>query len=158
MIRPAVPSDADMLARIHVQAWQETYPGLLPPEEIAARDLPFRLRQWRGALACGRTRIRVLPDLGFAQVGPQRDPKLAESYPDELYCLYLLRKAQGQGSGRAFLTAVRGSRPMTALVLQGNTRACTFYTASGADIIDTLPCRVGNSDAPEHVYAWPSPL
>ncbi|MEM7642133.1 MAG: GNAT family N-acetyltransferase [Pseudomonadota bacterium] len=157
MIRRATPADAEMLARLHVQAWQETYPGLLPPEEIAARDIPFRLRQWRGALAADTSRIRVLPDLSFAQAGPQRDIKLAETYADELYCLYLLRAAQGQGHGRALLASVRRPAAMTALVLAGNTRASRFYAASGARIIDTLPCRVGSTDTTEHVYAWPCP-
>lgn len=30
MIRPARPGGAGMIARIHVAAWAETYPGLLP--------------------------------------------------------------------------------------------------------------------------------
>ncbi|MEM7490071.1 MAG: GNAT family N-acetyltransferase, partial [Pseudomonadota bacterium] len=141
--RPATPADAEEIARLHVRAWQETYPGLLPPEEIAARDHPARLRQWQGALASDASRTVLLPGLGFAQAGPQRMADHAAAYPEELYCLYLLRAGQGRGHGRALLAAVGRDVPMTALVLEGNARACAFYAAAGAVVLDTLPCRIG---------------
>ncbi|MEM7710823.1 MAG: GNAT family N-acetyltransferase [Pseudomonadota bacterium] len=156
MIRPATPADAADIADIHVQAWDETYTDLVPPDEIAARDFPFRLHQWTTTLAAADTRTAFLPGLGFAQTGPQRLPHLAETHPDELYCLYLLRQGQGRGHARALLDAVRSDRAMTALVLAGNTRASAFYAAAGAVLIDTQPCRVGDTDTEEYVYAWPA--
>ncbi|MEM7488388.1 MAG: hypothetical protein AAF390_04605, partial [Pseudomonadota bacterium] len=59
------------------------------------------------------------------------------------------------GHGRALLAAVGRDVPMTALVLEGNARACAFYAAAGAVVLDTLPCRIGAATTREHVYAWP---
>lgn len=72
------PQDAVMLARIHIAAWQETYAGLLPMDEIErASDFDRRLAQWTAAIVSPELRIAMIDDLGFAQVGPQRDPGLA---------------------------------------------------------------------------------
>ena len=72
MIRPATVADIPDLARLHVQAWGESYAGLLPAAEIAARDIAARTAQWTSTIAAGTTRIMVLPGLGFAQTGAQR--------------------------------------------------------------------------------------
>lgn len=159
-IRPATPDDIDMLASIHVRAWRETYPGLLPESEIAARGPEVRRRQWAGQIARGQSRIAILPDLGFAQAGPQRDAILrADDIPQELYAIYLLRAAQGRGFGRALLAAVTmpDAGPMSALVLDGNAPAKAFYAATGAELWDTRKDRVGRTPIVEHAYVWHEP-
>ena len=158
--RPATPADVPMLARVHVQCWQETYTGLLPAAEIAARGIEQRRRQWTDQIAAGRSRIAVLPDLGFAQAGPQRDtPLLEQGFPLELYALYLLRAGQGRGLGLALLRAVirPGDGPMSALVLAGNQPAIRFYEASGARRLETRAEHVGAAPIEEHVYVWDRP-
>jgi GNAT superfamily N-acetyltransferase len=145
-IRPARPGDAETLASIHVAAWRETYPGLLPEAEIARHDLPYRLRQWQAMLGRGDTRIALAGDLGFAQMGPQRDSALAEEWPEELFAIYLLRAAQGTGLGRALLEAVAGETPFTAFVLDGNARAMAFYRKTGAEILGRTPLEDGWPD------------
>lgn len=157
MIHSATPDDIDMLARIHVQAWQETYAGLLPPSEIARRDIATRRAQWQHQIAAGTSRIAVVPDQGFAQMGPQRDaPLQAAGYGDELYALYLLRAGQGRGLGRALFDAVRGDAAFSALVLDGNVRACAFYEAVGGHLHETRAEQVGDVAIMERVYVWPA--
>ena len=131
-IRPPAPRDVPMLARLHVQCWEETYRGLLPASDLAAKTLEVRLQQWSRILTQGGSRIALAPGLGFAQMGPQRErrPETA-GYPDELYCIYLLRQAHGTGLGQALLDAVRGAAPFTAVVVEGNARACAFYEKQG---------------------------
>ncbi len=156
-IRHARPEDAPMLAGIHVAAWAETYHGLLPDTEIARYDHELRTRQWARQIATGTSRIRLAPGLGFAQVGPQRDPALAaRGYRDELLALYLLGAAQGRGLGRALFAAALGPRPdpMSALVLDGNARACRFYERSGARHADTLSETVDGVDIRDRLYLW----
>ena len=132
-VRLATPGDAGMIARIHVAAWRETYPGLLPEEEIARRDFAMRLRQWENQIARGGSRIVVAPELGFAQAGPQRDETRAEAWPRELYAIYILEAAKGTGIGAALLEAALADDPgpFTALVLVGNDRALAFYEKTG---------------------------
>ena len=154
-IRSATPDDAPMLARIHVQSWQETYHGLLPQSELDARPFEVRLAQWRGQIARGVSRIAALPGLGFAQMGPQRssDAPVA-GYPEELYCLYLLAEAHGTGQGLLLLNAVRGAAPFTALVLAGNARACGFYEKTGGRLLETRPDHIGHAEISERVYGF----
>jgi len=81
-IRFATTDDVDELARVHVQAWRETYPGILPEAKIAMRGEAYRQKQWTSQLTAGGTRIAVAPGYGFAQMGPQRAKDLATAYPD----------------------------------------------------------------------------
>lgn len=158
MIRAARPADAPMLARLHVQSWRETYPGLLPETEIAARGYKVRLAQWRNQIARGDSRIALLPDLGFAQMGPQRDAGFARAgYPEELYCIYLLHAGQGRGQGRALLGAVRGEAPFTALVLAGNGPACGFYRAMGGTELLRRMDHVGLAATEEIAFGFGAP-
>jgi GNAT superfamily N-acetyltransferase len=129
--RKARPEDAEMIAALHVTAWQETYGTLLPRAEIDRHDIASRRALWQAALTSPRSRIAIIPDIGFAAMGPQRDPSLSADYPDELLALYVLRRHHGQGHGDALLSAVRGRAPFTAWVLSGNTRAQTFYARRG---------------------------
>lgn len=115
---------------MHVACWAETYGGLLPVSEIARYGLAFRQAQWTKALDSGAGRTFWVRDVGFGMMGPQREAALAAEWPDELYALYLLRRYQGQGVGRALLDALRGG-PFTATVVAGNLRAERFYAAAG---------------------------
>jgi len=51
MIRRATPADVDSIARVHVQAWRESYSALMPQGAIDARSVETRANQWRGTLA-----------------------------------------------------------------------------------------------------------
>lgn len=155
MLRPATVADAPMLARLHVQTWRETYPGLLPDAEIASRTIETRTAQWTAQFAAGTSRIVVIPDLGFAQSGPQRgDLSLAPRYPDELQALYLLRAGQGRGLGQALFQAVRGEVPFTAMVLDANTRACRFYERYGGVLLDVRDELIGQTLVRDRIYGW----
>lgn len=154
-IRPAQPEDAERLATIHVTAWSETYPGLLPQEEIDRRDHAFRYRQWQGNLTRGVSRVAIAADVGFAEVGPQRENDLAEAWPEELYALYVLKAAQGTGLGHALLASVAGRRPFTALALDGNHRALAFYRKTGATLLGRRPNAPGWPD--DLLLGWRDP-
>ena len=156
---PHPPTFADIpaLAALHAQAWRETYPGLLPEDDIARMTDPAQLhRIWAAVLGRGDARAVWLPGQGFAVIGPQRDAALAGAgYPEELWMTYLLRAAQGRGVGRALLSAVRSASAFTALVVAGNTRACGFYAAQGGILLDTRAERIGTTPITERVYGWP---
>lgn len=39
------------MAQLHVQCWQESYVGLMPPELLSKHDFTARLALWQGLLA-----------------------------------------------------------------------------------------------------------
>lgn len=155
MIRPALLDDTDTLVRLHAQAWRETYPGLLPEDEIARMTAPDRLAtRWQANLARGDLRIAYAPDLGFAVMGPQREAAHKTDYPEELWAIYLIRAGQHRGLGQALLTRVAAKEAFTARVVEGNDPACRFYAARGGQVIDRQPEQIGISDIIELTFGW----
>jgi GNAT superfamily N-acetyltransferase len=154
-----------MIARLHIAAWRETYPGLLPQDAIdRACSVTARQVQWTKAITrartCGEGRIAVLDDLGFAMIGPQRDAGLAAmGYPEELWSIYLLRAGQGRGMGLTLLRHALGAnpQPFTACVVAGNATACSFYESRGGQLLTTRADKLGDTPILEHVYGWPAP-
>ncbi|MGL6208672.1 MAG: GNAT family N-acetyltransferase [Paracoccaceae bacterium] len=149
------PADAEAIARLHVQAWAESYAGLLPAAEIARYDLPRRVAQWRGTLEAGVSRASWVPGAGFASAGVQRDAGLlAAGYPEEVYAIYLLASAQRRRLGWALLRAVVTGQPFSTLVIEGNDQACRFYERSGGRWMATRDDRIGETPIRERVYVW----
>jgi hypothetical protein len=50
-IRPAARADVDGIARVHVQAWWESYQRLVPPEAFERYSMDLRLAQWGATLS-----------------------------------------------------------------------------------------------------------
>ena len=104
--------------------------------------LPTRIERWRTILANQpadeRTWVVIQHGqvVGFVGTGPSRD---ADASPEtaEVYAVYLLQEAAGQGIGRAlFGYAVddlrqRGFRRATLWMLASNERTRAFYEAAG---------------------------
>ena len=112
MIRPARRADAPAIARVHVASWHETYPGLVPGWEIAARTYEDRLALWSGVLADPATETATFVAeadgavAGFGMAGPQRTQALRDlCHSAEVWTLYVLRAVQGHGTGRALMDA-----------------------------------------------------
>ncbi|WP_285727168.1 GNAT family N-acetyltransferase [Psychromicrobium xiongbiense] len=135
LVRPLRPSDADAVAHVHVQAWRETYAGLLSPAFLAALRVEDRAALWR--------RVAENPDVtsrhwvaeadgvvvGFAGVRPM--PAAEAVRPEELWGLYLLQSYQGLGLGRELIEAAIGKRPASLWVAAGNDHAIGFYQHCG---------------------------
>ena len=151
-IRATRSGDAPALARMHVDAWAETYTGLLPAVALAEFDVATRRAWWSAQIERGTTRIRIAPGLGFVAMGPQREPRLARRWPDELYALYVLRRAHGTGLGRRLLDAADAGRPFSALVLDGNARALAFYEKAGGRFVERRKLDDGWPD--DLLYGW----
>jgi GNAT superfamily N-acetyltransferase len=138
-VRPATVADAPAMGRVHVRAWQAAYRGHMPDGYLDGLRVSDRAAHWEGAL-----RREDLPGvilvaeragevIGFAAVGPSRDPEGA----GELYAINLDPAHWGTGAGRALLEAAQAelARPgidETVLwVLSGNARARRFYEIAG---------------------------
>src|SRR6266545_572835 len=49
-VRPAIPDDAEGIAKVHVKGWQEAYVGQLPQHVLDRQSVPTRMRMWSGLL------------------------------------------------------------------------------------------------------------
>ena len=144
ILRPALAADAAALGALHVRAWRETYPGIVPDAILAALDPAERAAMWAGVIADGAAAVILACDAdgvpqGFACAGVQREPAVLPQ-SGEFHAIYLLRAAQGRGMGRALMRAAaralvaRGMLSASLWVLDGNDAAFGFYAALGGRV------------------------
>eukprot|EP01116_Phalansterium_solitarium_P018312 TRINITY_DN4816_c0_g1_i1.p2 TRINITY_DN4816_c0_g1~~TRINITY_DN4816_c0_g1_i1.p2 ORF type:complete len:175 (+),score=26.94 TRINITY_DN4816_c0_g1_i1:186-710(+) len=114
-IRLANLSDAESIARVHIDTWRAAYVGIVPEDFLAAQSYAQRTQDWAERLANAATVCYVAQDdagavVAFARGGPVRscnqlDQALAE-FDAELYALYVLPGHQRHGLGRRLCTEV----------------------------------------------------
>jgi len=163
MIRRATPADVDGIARVHVQAWRESYSELMPQAAIDARSLETRIGQWRGTLAPDNPTFVYVAEqdgriCGFGSAGRIRWTGL--STDSEVSALYLLDAAKRRGIGRGLFTrllaelAARDFKSTGLWVLTENMPARRFYEAMGGRTGGTRIERRGEHVLDEVAYIW----
>ncbi len=142
-VRPAGPSDAVPIARVHVDSWRTAYRGLLPDAFLDGLSVHARTERWRARLRTMSARQRVLVAeqegevVGFASTGPTRDDDTDAHVVGELYAVYVLPQLWSRGIGTRLHSAVlaaleeEGFREATLWVLDANARARSFYALTG---------------------------
>jgi GNAT superfamily N-acetyltransferase len=137
-IRPATSRDADQIADVHANAWQNTYQGLIP--FISLRSMIERRNGswWRRAIDRG-TSVMVV-DMngtiaGYCTFGLNRARALPQE--GEIYELYMRPEYQGVGIGTRLFKAAReslrshGCNGLVVWALEDNSMAMTFYHGHG---------------------------
>ncbi len=140
-VRDAVTADAAVIARVHVDAWRETYSGVLADRHFSEEVFSRREQFWTGYLSLsprpGRMVVaeRAGVTVGFARAGEARGPDAEHGFPPvrslQLFSIYLLAGALGSGLGQSMLDAALGDDPAQLWVLRGNDRAVAFYERNG---------------------------
>ncbi len=110
-IRPAGPSDAKAIARVHVETWRSTYAGVIPDAYLTRLSVGERTRRWRAILSRRDQGLTLVVEdgeagvVGFGSAGEARHDGLpADSdWNGEVYALYLLPDWHGAGLGRRLL-------------------------------------------------------
>lgn len=164
MIREAQPTDATNIATVHIESWRTTYAQLLPAEFLANLSIDQRTGYWRNIISKSDnpTFVYVAENeagqiIGFASGGPERTEH--PDYNGELYAIYLLKKAQGQGVGRQLVKAVaerllqQDFTSMLVWVLADNPSR-KFYEALGGQAVAEKDIIVGGNTIPEVGYGW----
>lgn len=162
-IRAATESDADGLAKSHMDTWRTHYRGILPDPYLDGLSDARRAQSWRNILRERQAAVLVVEDdggiVGHISFGPERTGTFP-AYPGEIYSLYLLPSHQGQGTGRALWReasarlATAGYRPVMVWTLARNpTRG--FYEHLGGILIGERRITVGGRDLVEVAYGYP---
>ena len=140
-IRAAMLEDADAIAQVHVQAWRETYRGLVPDKVLAGLSVERRVRAWSEMLAAGDAAPAIFLAeaqselIGFGSARVFRDSLLATD--GEITAIYLLDGHKLRGIGRTLFHHLvgwlhqRGCSSMGLWVLDTNIVARRFYEALG---------------------------
>ncbi|TQL64078.1 GNAT family N-acetyltransferase [Rarobacter faecitabidus] len=138
-IRRAKPADAGDIARVQVDAWRETYAGVLPAPILADLDVVSRAEKWAQDIESTEihTWVATARDLGivgFASLGPSQDADVTRT-TQELYAIYLVPDAWGKGIARGLMKTVFEEVPdgadLTLWVIADNARALQFYRRHG---------------------------
>ena len=164
VLRPALPRDADAIARVHVETWQNTYAGLVPSDYLARMSVARCSPQWHRAAAKAETGNDLMVAevdedvVGFVSFGPTRNPEMP--YGGEVYALYIAVDWQGQGLGRKLLATA-----LEALAKEGHTGAMVwvlaanpsrfFYEAMGGERAGERTEDFAGTELEELAYGWP---
>jgi len=151
-VRPALPSEINAVARIHVSSWQRAYRGQIPDAVLDALDPSERARKWIEWLGKAGHGLQVaLHDdavVGFCSLIRSRDSD-AKDDVGEVGALYVDPACWRSGAGTALMSAAiaearaAGYRAVTLWVLTSNTSARHFYehvgfTPDGGSKVETI--------------------
>lgn len=145
-LRPAVLSDANAIAEVHVRAWRETYRGIMPDKVLDELAVERSAERWSGTIAGLSEKRQVLSVavddsgtiVGFAGGGATRDPTLTTS--GEVYAINLVMQATRKGLGTRLMLAMaegligNGFADAGLWVLEKNIGARWFYESLGGSI------------------------
>jgi len=130
IIREPTNDDCPSWGQAHYQAWNETYPGLVPPEflkELSSERSAARLLE-----ALSRSYIAVINNrvIGFVVYSPISEDYVSVQPSSEIKALYVLRDYQNRGLGKALIKKAIASLPekdIVLFVLKGNEKTISFY-------------------------------
>ena len=163
-IRKAIPDDAPNIAKVHVDSWRETYPGLMPEEILSSLSYEQREQFWRRTIseAPDEEFVYLAEDdpgmvMGFVSGGPEREG--GSPFKGEIYAIYLLKQHHRQGLGKRLFHAASehlvasGMSSMLLWVHRDNdTRG--FYEAMGGTLVDEKSIDFGESELILVAYGW----
>jgi len=141
-IREAIPTDAEVIAKVLVETWQDAYLGLIPDDYLANLSISERTKVWKKNLTKKEDNTLTLIGcvenkvLAWASFGHSRDDD-SDNKRGELWGIYVHPTAQGKklGSmlmfeGIAFLKK-KGYSSATLWVLTTNKKTRKYYEAKG---------------------------
>jgi len=150
MIRPAKASDADSIAKVIVDAWQEAYCGIIDPdypgnlrlEKYAAifKEIIQKQTEWVHVYEIENTLV------GFVSEKPHEG-----KYDSEVKGLYILPDYQGKGIGTSLLSYAKEflrSSGFTKLIIWTLLGASNnqFYEANGGVGLENKILKIGSKE------------
>ena len=162
-VRVARPKDAAEVARIYIESWHDTYPGVLSAQLLCAMTPKGQTARWLAAIRAQKfENVLVAEDaktgiVAMTSIGPARDRSFG--YDGEVYTLYVDPNYFGRGAGRTLLNgafAVLKARGFTSCVIwahaQNNARF--FYETMGGRTVATRRARMMGDMVPEVAFGW----
>ena len=150
------------MARVHIESWRATYPGIVPQDYIDSLDVDVFTDRWRDRLKTHPEMVVYVADdngriSGFASGGPAR--VAMNGFPGELYAIYLSPQAQSKGIGkRLFWTTAdalqrAGYSGIYVWVLDENPSQ-EFYRRMGGCRLSQAEIELGGKSMKQVSYGW----
>jgi ribosomal protein S18 acetylase RimI-like enzyme len=165
IIREATCADVPAIARVHVDTWRTTYPGIMPDEFLANLSYERSEQRWAASLCVedSPTFVYVAEQdgkvVGFSSAGPVAHGNV-QGFDGELYTIYLLKDQQQSGLGRQLVRAVaqrfaeEGKTSMMLWMAAENTPARRFYEKLGGIPVQTQVTEFSGVPINEIAYGW----
>ncbi len=162
-IRMARQEDAAEVARVYIESWHDTYPGVLPTALLRAMTPKGQTARWQASIrAQGCEAVLVAESsrygiVGMTSLGPARDDGLG--FDGEIYALYVDPSFYGRGAGRALLKGaftILRKNGMSSCVIWAHARnnARFFYEAMGGRLIAARAVKLMGETVPETAFGW----
>ena len=164
-VREAGPADAAGIARVHVDTWRTTYPGILPADFLAGLRYANSEAVWSAAIAAERAdaSLHVAESdeneiVGFVYAAPERERN--PDFRGEIFAIYVCQEFQGRGAGRKLFTAAvqslhsAGFDSFLLWVLRDNQPARRFYESMGGKYLEEKTITIGDTELVEVSYGW----
>jgi len=162
IIREARLEDAAGIAKVYVDGWRTTYPGIVSDEYLANMSYEKYTDHWSRILSISDGFLYVAEDepgnvVGFIWGGPEHNGD--SIYKGELHAIYILKSHQGLGLGRSLTRVLAekllevGIDTMIVWVLAANSSK-HFYESLGAKLVRTGPYEVDRKTLEDLGYGW----
>lgn len=133
--------DAEAIARIRVESWQDAYAHILPFHVLARLDAQVDLERIRGRIERGGVFVAEIDDVvvGYATIAPPEVESIDTQF--QLFSLYFVPTAYGTGAAYALVAHVaaaildKGEERLSVWVFRDNLRARRFYDKLGAEYV-----------------------
>ncbi|MEI6216980.1 MAG: GNAT family N-acetyltransferase [Actinomycetes bacterium] len=142
LVRQAQLDDAQQIALVHVETWQNSYLGLIPDSYLQSLSVPQREETWKKKLEAETSATHTLVAeiagtvIGFIDVGASRDGDSPENQ-GEIYAIYVDQDKQGFGIGTQLLNQAMaflkgsGFTSVALWVLAENSSSRLWYETRG---------------------------
>jgi GNAT superfamily N-acetyltransferase len=143
-VRPALPTDARLIADLQIEVWRADYADLLPAGALEALSPIEVAEQWAAATAQPPTRAHAVlvalegnQVVGFTATAPSSDPDLDEETAGELLILLVAGNHRRSGHGSRLMAAAvnglqdAGRMQATAWLLEGDVVLREFFEGAG---------------------------
>lgn len=164
MIRRATISDAEGIAKVHVDSWRTTYKNIIPDSFLAKLSYEQRTELWKRNISQQGNYVFVAESptgeiVGFADCGKRKENLTPNS--GDLTSIYLLEEYQGQGIGKKLMKQLflqfqeLGYDKVFVEVLEDN-KTRYFYEAFGAEFLKSETIKIGGKELELLIYQWES--
>ena len=161
-IRKASFNDIPNIACIHVDAWLDTYRGIIPDEYLDQLTYQKRAEQHQKLMSDERKCLFVAEDekegvVGFVIGGDERG--VLDDFDAEIYAIYLKKSFHGQGIGKKLILTIgqflksKHYKKCLVWVLTQNPNIY-FYSKLGAQKVSNRHIEVAGKPLPEVGYGW----